>query len=272
MKTTEGAGSTAGVYGPGAYGPGATDDNETIYASLPLTLTSDETLILLGEHTEVGTRQQFISRVYSVLWFQLLVTSVFIGLCNQLTLLQHFLVSPLGMGLMWTSVVGVLVLTCTMHCMRDRLRRCPGGCSFLTTFTLMMTYILGYVGAAYATSVLLMAGLSTLGIFTGLSLYAVQTKYDYTDKGGYLLCALVGLFMFGLISSFFQASIVTTMYSCGGAIIFSFYIVYDTQLIVGGNHRSIQFRTDDVVLAATSLYLDVVNLFLMLLDLLNGRN
>jgi FtsH-binding integral membrane protein len=247
-----------------------TTNDETIYATAPL--TSDETLILLGEHTQVEARQQFISRVYSVLWVQLLVTSVFIGLCNQVAPLQQFLVSPLGMGFMWTSMIGVLVLTCTMHCMRESLRRCLGGCSFLTVFTLMMTYILGYVGAYYSTSALLMAGLSTLGIFTGLSLYAVQTKYDYTDKGGYLICALFGLFMFGIFVPFFQTSILTTMYSCGGAMIFSFYIVYDTQLIVGGNHRSIQFRTDDIVLAATSLYLDVVNLFLMLLDLLNGRN
>ena len=42
-------------------------------------------------------------------------------------------------------------------------------------------------------------------------------------------------------------------------------------LIVGGNHRSIMFHIDDYVLAAVSLYLDIINLFLMLLDLLNGR-
>jgi FtsH-binding integral membrane protein len=238
-----------------------------VYATM-----NDEPLILYIAHTPMESRQQFISRVYSILWFQMLCTSLFIGLCNQIHPIQDFLVSPLGVSLMWLSAVGTLVLTCTMYCMRESLRRCPGGCLFLTTFTGMMTYILGYVGVYYSSSVLLMAGLSTLGIFTGLSLYAVQTKYDYTDKGGYLLCILFGLFMFGFVVSFFQTQIMMTMYSCGGAIIFSFYIVYDTQLIVGGDHRSIQFKTDDYVLAATSLYLDVVNLFLMLLDLLNGRN
>ena len=51
----------------------------------------------------------------------------------------------------------------------------------------------------------------------------------------------------------------------------SFYIVYDTQLIVGGEHKKIMFHTDDYVLASVSLYLDVINLFLMILRLLNGE-
>ena len=48
------------------------------------------------------------------------------------------------------------------------------------------------------------------------------------------------------------------------------YIVYDTQLIVGGEHK-IMFHTDDYVLASVSLYLDVINLFLMILKFLNGE-
>ena len=48
--------------------------------------------------------------------------------------------------------------------------------------------------------------------------------------------------------------------------------VYDTQLIVGGSHRKIQFSEDDYVLASIILYLDVINLFLFILDLLPGRN
>jgi len=244
--------------------------DQVVYATAPEMI--NEPLIRYISHTPNDTRQRFVSRVYSILWIQLLCTSLFIGLCDQIHPIQDFLMSPLGISFMWLSVMGTLVLTCTMYCMRDTLKRCPGGCVFLTVFTGMIAYILGYVGIAYSSSVLLMAGLSTLGIFTGLSLYAVQTRYDYTDKGGYLLCIIFGLLMFGFFIPIFQTQFMTTMYSCGGAVIFSFYIVYDTQLIVGGNHRSIQFETEDYVLAATSLYLDVVNLFLMMLDLLNGRN
>ena len=72
------------------------------------------------------------------------------------------------------------------------------------------------------------------------------------------------------INHFINTPIINIVYSSGGALIFSFYIVYDTQLIVGGEHKKIMFHTDDYVLAAISLYLDVVNLFLYILELLNG--
>jgi Integral membrane protein, interacts with FtsH len=131
--------------------------------------------------------------------------------------------------------------------------------------------MLGYVGIVYSTNILLLSGLSTLGIFSGLSLYAVQTKYDYTDKGGYLIAILFSFIMFGLFIPFVNIPLISIVYSSGGALLFSFYIVYDTQQIVGGNHRKIMFHTDDYVLAAVSLYLDIINLFLYILDLLNGR-
>ena len=62
------------------------------------------------------------------------------------------------------------------------------------------------------------------------------------------------------------------IYSCLGAFIFSLFIVYDTQMILGGKHRRIQFRENDTILAATSLYIDIINMFLFLLDFINGRN
>ena len=59
--------------------------------------------------------------------------------------------------------------------------------------------------------------------------------------------------------------------SCFGAIIFSFYIIYDTQLIIGGEHKKYQFDVDDYVFATITLYLDIINLFLYILDLLDRR-
>lgn len=48
-----------------------------------------------------------------------------------------------------------------------------------------------------------------------------------------------------------------------------FYLVYDTQLIIGGQHKRMQFDMDDYVLAALSIYLDIINLFILILRLLN---
>ena len=60
------------------------------------------------------------------------------------------------------------------------------------------------------------------------------------------------------------------LYLLAGVLIFSLYIVYDTQTIVGGEHKNFQFDMDDYVLAALVIYLDIINLFILLLQLLQG--
>ena len=237
---------------------------------IPCNQSVNHELTIITADTSLETRQTFIRKVYSILWVQLLVTSIFIGCCNQIKPLQTFMMSPVGNMIMIFCMMGVLALTCCLYCFRDVVRKCPGNFIFLTIFTASMTYMIGSAGIVYKLSTLLLAGLSTLGIFSGLSLYAVQTKYDYTDKGGYLLACLLGFIIFGFFISFTHYSVASIVYSSIGSLIFSFYIVYDTQLIVGGKHRNIMFHTDDYVIAAISLYLDIVNLFLMLLDFLSG--
>ena len=226
----------------------------------------------LNAGTSQAIRQTFITRVYSIVWFQLLVTTIFIVCCNQLHALQTFMVSPIGTCLMISSIIVVFALTCCLYGNQDKLRTCPGSGIYLTLFTGSVVYMVGSVGIYYKLSTLLLSGLSTLGIFSGLSLYAIQTKYDYTDKGGYLIASLLGLLIFGFIASFTTIPILGIVYSSVGSVIFSCYIVYDTQCIVGGDHRRIMYHTDDYVLAATSLYLDIINLFLMILDVISGRN
>ena len=64
---------------------------------------------------------------------------------------------------------------------------------------------------------------------------------------------------------------VNMIYCAIGVLIFSMYVVYDTQLIIGGKHKKFQFSVDDYIFAALALYLDIINLFLYILALL-GNN
>ena len=58
------------------------------------------------------------------------------------------------------------------------------------------------------------------------------------------------------------------IYACLGALIFSIYLIYDTQLVIGKGTFS--YSLDDAYLAAIQLYLDVINLFLFILQILGG--
>ena len=230
-----------------------------------------EGTVCINEYADMSIRQSFISKVYSILWVQLSLTSIFLGLCNQVPLIHNFMISPLGIQLSYLSCGLLFIQMISLFCLYNSVRRSPYNWLFTGLFTILMIYSLGIVGSITDTKTLLLSGLSTLGIFSGLTLYAIQTKVDYTIYGNVMIVTLFGLIIFGFIASFIQAALLNMIYSVGGAVIFSFYIIYDTQLLIGGNNRRIQYTTNDFALASINLYLDVVNLFLFLLDLMSGN-
>ena len=60
-------------------------------------------------------------------------------------------------------------------------------------------------------------------------------------------------------------------YGSLGALVFSLYIVYDTQLMMGGKHKY-ALSPEEYIFAALNLYLDIVNLFIYLLAIVGNRN
>merc|ERR1712217_154321 len=113
------------------------------------------------------------------------------------------------------------------------------------------------------------------------TVYAVFTKTDFTGFGMYLFAALVGLLLFGIVAMFFPYdSMIHKAIAVGGAVLFSFIIIYDTQLIFGSASaelgrsaaRKLEFTVDMYCFAAYQLYLDFVNLFMYLLELFGRRN
>ena len=241
----------------------------SIYGEPLLPTVVGEEVAYLTAMTPDSMRQEFISKVYSILWCQILFTSFFIGLCNQNTDVSSFVISQYGQVISIICMVCLFVMTVSLICFYENLKQKPYNWMYMVLYTILMTYLLGVVGVVYSSQMLLLGGITTLSIFLGLSLYAVQSKYDYTQYGNYLIIALFSLILFGFILGFTNIPILNTVYSVLGAMIFAFYIVYDTQLIVGGNHRKHQFSTDDYVIASISLYLDIINMFLYLMDLLN---
>ena len=136
--------------------------------------------------------------------------------------------------------------------------------------------MIGTICLFYEAEVVWLALLMTVGVTAGLTVFACQTKWDITGTGGFLFAALWALMLFGFILLFIPsvngARMSTTykVYAGLGVLIFSVFIVYDTQLIMGGKHKKHSFGVDDYCFAALNLYLDIINLFLYLLALLGS--
>merc|ERR1739844_113844 len=122
-----------------------------------------------------------------------------------------------------------------------------------------------------AEAVLIAVGI-TAGVTLGLTLFAFQTKIDFTACGG-MLCALLMILMIaGIILGFTGTSKAAMIgYGSAGALVFSLYIIYDTQLMMGGKHKY-ALDPEEYIFAALNIYLDVINLFMYILMIVGGSS
>lgn len=245
---------------------------------------NSETEPLIGEDslsglTETSIRHAFITKVYGILCSQLLVTTVLGGLVMVYG--EPLLKTNPGMGMffLFTSLAVSVGLMCVLMCNPGLMRQSPTNYIILFVFTLAESVLVGFICIEYTKQSVLIVTAVTAFVVFGLTLFACQTSYDFTGWGPYLMCAVLVLmgmsfcfwiaYMLGLAGTqAFQT--MRLVYAGLSAIIFSFYIVYDTQLIVGGKHGR-QFAIDDYCMAALALYIDIIQLFLNLLQLLGQR-
>ena len=221
----------------------------------------------------VIARHAFIQKVLNILFLQLLftfgLTALFV-LNNNLNQWIHAHV-----GIIWIGFIFSFVIMIVLVCNPGLARTAPANYILLSIFTACMSLLVSASASYYSESAVTSAIGITLFITLALSLFACQTKYDFTGMGSYLLVILLSLMGFGLVLAIFcgtaQCQIARTVYAAIGALVFSLYIVYDVQLIVGGKHKH-SYDEEDYVFAALSLYLDIINLFLYILQLFGKSN
>ena len=136
---------------------------------------------------------------------------------------------------------------------------------FLFAFTTLTGLTSAPIVYAYQT-VAFPAAVLTMVAFGSLTGYVLITKKDFSFLRGALFVGLILLVVGGLLNVFFfKSSDLQYFMAWGGVFLFSGFILYDTSNII---HR---YNTDEAVLGALALYLDVLNLFLHLLIILGGR-
>eukprot|EP00932_Pfiesteria_piscicida_P014504 SRR837773.26289.p2 GENE.SRR837773.26289~~SRR837773.26289.p2 ORF type:complete len:197 (-),score=55.79 SRR837773.26289:116-643(-) len=151
---------------------------------------------------------------------------------------------------------------------------------FVMSYAAAFGVVLGFVCASYQAESVVLVFVLTAVIMVSLTIYAIVTKTDFTGCGMYLFVLLIGLICMSIVALFFPYDSMLHKVIAGlGAILMSFLIVYDTQLIFGsaaGMGQSaasrIEFTVDMYCFAAYQLYLDFVNLFLYLLQLFGRRD
>ncbi|WP_374310584.1 Bax inhibitor-1 family protein [Dongia sp.] len=113
----------------------------------------------------------------------------------------------------------------------------------------------------------------TAGTFGAMSLWGYTTKRDLTGMGNFLLMGLFGIILASLVNIFLASSGLQWAISLLGVVIFTGLTAYDTQKIkeMYWDADGAEVATKKAVLGAFTLYLDFINLFLMLLRFLGDR-
>ncbi|WP_099222040.1 Bax inhibitor-1 family protein [Listeria costaricensis] len=154
-------------------------------------------------------------------------------------------------------------------------RRSEAGKRFGTPLLLGFAFVTGvmtgptiayYLNAGAATAVLLAFSTATV-TFIVLGFVGAKIKTDLHFMGKALLASLLILIVISLFTLFVPISGAYTLIAGAGTLIFSLYILFDFNQMM---KRDITM--DDVPMLALSLYLDFLNLFLYLLQLLTGRD
>ncbi|KAJ9582264.1 hypothetical protein L9F63_003393 [Diploptera punctata] len=219
------------------------------------------------EFSDKSIRRGFIRKVYGILMVQLSISLGFIAWFTfhipTKQYVQHHT------GLWWAAFAIMIVCLITMACCGDVRRKAPMNFIFLFIFTLAESFMLGLASSTYDTDAVLMAVGICAAVCFGLTLFAFQTKWDFTIMGGALCAAVIVLMLFGILAIFIQGKTITLIYASCGALIFSLYLVYDTQLMMGGKHKY-SISPEEYIFAALNLYLDIVNIFLYILTIIGA--
>ncbi len=115
---------------------------------------------------------------------------------------------------------------------------------------------------------------ATAAAFLGLSLYGYTTKKDLSGFGTFLIMGVIGILVAMLLNAFiFQSSAMAMAISVIGVLLFAGLTAYDTQKIKSMYFyvQGTDFMGKSVVMGALTLYLDFVNMFTFLLNLLGNR-
>ena len=145
----------------------------------------------------------------------------------------------------------------------------------LGIFTACEGVSLGVLTSVYSTDSVLIAVGTTAAVAVSLTIFAFQTKWDVTAWGGVLIVGLVVLMVAGILMLIIGTSRITVIsLGCMGALIFGAYIVYNTQLMLGGSHKY-SLSPEEYIFAALNLYLDIslnldIWIFLYILMIVGG--
>jgi len=129
---------------------------------------------------------------------------------------------------------------------------------------------LSWIFLEYTSASIFQVFLVTTGMYAATSIFGYTTKRDLSGLGSFLFMALIGLIIGGIVNIWLASPMIDWIFTFGGIVIFAGLSAYDhqklKQIAVSGGPESM------AIYGALDLYLDFINLFLLLLRVMGSRD
>ena len=174
--------------------------------------------------------------------------------------------------LRWVVVLAPLAMVMFLSFRIQSMSVAAGQITFFA-YAALVGASLSSLGLVYAHDSIAQMFFVTAAAFGGLSLWGYTTKRDLTAMGSFLFIGLIGIILASLVNLFIASSAMQFVISVIGVLVFAGLTAYDTQKI-----KEMYLEADDqatmgrkAIMGALALYLDFINMFLMLLQLFGRR-
>lgn len=217
-------------------------------------------------------RLAFVQKVYVIVSIQTLITGIFVYFAQTSTSAFH-LNNTTNWVLFFISTLVILITTIMLHCYVEIVKAVPTNYFLLGLFTLSEAYTVACSTTFFPKFDVNLAALLTFTMTLILTIYAFTTKTDFTILGGFMwilgwgLIALIILFFLTFSNNYRMMNYFDIFLTVCVICICGFYIVYDTQMILGSYRLKI--GVDDYIIASMALYIDIITLFTNLLRVIS---
>jgi len=212
----------------------------------------------------------YMLRVYNYMASALALTGVVAYIVANTPFLMNAI---FGTPLMWVVMLAplgmVFYLSARIHKMSI-----GGAQTAFWVFATLMGMSLASIFLIYTGTSIARVFFITAGLFGTMSLYGYTTKRDLTGMGSFLFMGLIGIILASVVNMFMNSTALEFAISVIGVLVFVGLTAYDTQKIKNSyvEADSIDTAGKKAIMGALRLYLDFINLFLMLLRLFGNRN
>lgn len=210
---------------------------------------------------KISIRMAFLRKVFGILSFQVVYTIAICVALYKTPGLQSFILH--NAWVLLPLLFASLGLLLAMH---FHARNVPTNYLLLIGFTTIQALTLGCVVSMYKLHSILEAACLTAVIVVALFFYTLQSRRDFVKGYALSFSLLSVLLMASMLQIFFMSPKFNFFISVFGAGLFCVFLIIDMDIIMHG------ISPEDYILACVTLYLDVVNLFIYLLQIIGEAN